>query len=73
MPKVSNITAKVNEALRNKKKDKKEELNTFEQFRDVTLSDSDDDKLAADDQSHDDHVERNPFSESEQESDDDSN
>ena len=67
------ITAKVNEALMNKKKDKKNELNTFEQFRDVTLSDSDDDKVAADGQSHDDHVERNPFSESEQESDDDSN
>ena len=67
------ITAKVNEALRNQKKDKKKELNTFEQFRDVTLSDSDDEKPAADNQSHEDHVERNPFSESEQESDDDSN
>ena len=66
------ITAKVNTSLKKIKKDKNDELNTFEQFRVVTLSNSEDGKNSTHEESDNDKEGLNTFSESEEDSDKDS-
>ena len=65
------ITEKVKDVIRKKKRDRKQDITTFKQFCDVTLSDSEDGKDPGNEES--DNEDKNQFSKSEEESDNDSN